>query len=73
MGSYGVQVGPYGKPWFPENSLKKIFLNFFLEHVSHYIMSSICGKNFSPIGLTVSEISKSSKRGGVPLSKLCTL
>ena len=51
---------------FPKKNQKTFFKFFFLEHVSHYIMSSICGKNFSLIGLTVSEISKWSKkrRGG---------
>ena len=54
---------------FPKNNQKKFFKFFFLEHVSHYIMFSICGKNFSLIGLTVSEISKWSKKRGGTLNR----
>jgi hypothetical protein len=69
MGSSQDKVRPHEKPKFRKKFRKIEFQNFSLKHVSRYLMCSIGGKNFSPIGLTFLEIQKlSKKRGGVPLN-----
>jgi hypothetical protein len=74
MGSSRDKVRPHEKPKFRKKFRKTEFQNFSLKHVSRYLMCSICGKNFSPIGLTFLEIQKwSKKRWGVPLNPLITL
>jgi len=49
-------MGSYGKPKFEKKFQKLFEKTFFLGHVSGYFLSSICGKNFSPIGPTVIDI-----------------
>jgi len=57
MGPPSGTMGAYGKPKLKKKKFQKLFeKNFFLEHVSGYFSSSICGKNFSPIGPTVTDI-----------------
>jgi hypothetical protein len=56
MGSYSGKVRSYGKPKFEKKISKTSQKKFFLEHMSGYFSSSICGKNFSPIGPTVMDI-----------------
>jgi hypothetical protein len=56
MGSSSGKMGAYGKPKFKKKFQKLFEKNFFLEHVSGYFSSSICGKSFGPIGPTVFDI-----------------